>query len=471
MRDTERVRLRLEALLACVPLAGAGAATLPGCQGEPPVGSESADRVRSAALPAVKPDNEGGGVGAAEEGASARSKTAVSSATAAAQRHVGPASSNLPELPGYLIGDPPLVEGYHAEEDACLKGNWCGPHESAAALASARSRAELGCPSQLSGSVQGSGQVNRSAPVYAGLSGARSLQATFQSWRTARQREASSNEDLCCYHWFEYCSGRAWVDEGKARTAELRPTARGGWGAPDLVPPGPPVAPALSDAMREWMVAAWRHDAKHEHASVASFARSTLELLAVGGPPELVSATLRAGGEEVRHAQACLSLAEHYGGAAVAPANLPILGSRDASLTRLVRDVFLEACVGETIATLRAERQLRDCEPEGSRGVLQMIAEEEARHAALGWSTVRWALKRGGAPVREALTDVVCTVEARARQGFPSHQTAGVAPTPAGFDVRLAARHGRLSPAADRQVILDAWTEIIGPLAEDLLCG
>ena len=49
-----------------------------------------------------------------------------------------------------------------------------------------------------------------------------------------------------------------------------------------------------------------------EHASVASFARFTLDLLSLGAPPGLLSAAFHAGQEEISHTQLCLDRAMHH---------------------------------------------------------------------------------------------------------------------------------------------------------------
>lgn len=167
--------------------------------------------------------------------------------------------------------------------------------------------------------------------------------------------------------------------------------------------------PAPSATVRRRAAAAWAEIAQLEHASVASFARFTLQLMAVGAPPQLVSAALQAGLDEVAHARAAFGQASRLGGVPVGPGPLPL--DRDvfgpggpADLAALAADAFAEGCVNETIGALEAASAAQMCDDDPEARVLwTRIAEEEARHGELAWTFVRWALAQGGAPVRAAV--------------------------------------------------------------------
>ncbi|MFZ5897429.1 MAG: hypothetical protein ACOY0T_40625 [Myxococcota bacterium] len=58
----------------------------------------------------------------------------------------------------------------------------------------------------------------------------------------------------------------------------------------------------------------WARAACFEHASIASFNRFSLELLALGAPGDLVERANRAALDEVRHARLCFALASVYAG-------------------------------------------------------------------------------------------------------------------------------------------------------------
>ena len=92
------------------------------------------------------------------------------------------------------------------------------------------------------------------------------------------------------------------IIDGEARLAE--PATRSDWCSARPVGETVAVDAATRRALRE----AWLADALLEHASIASFSRFTLELMALGAPPSLVAASLAAGDDEIRHARACFSL-------------------------------------------------------------------------------------------------------------------------------------------------------------------
>ncbi len=216
----------------------------------------------------------------------------------------------------------------------------------------------------------------------------------------------------CCYEFCEGpCCGRAFMVDGSMRVAA--PASGGGWLTASLASDDD-----LAVEARRLAAAGWLRDAQLEHASIASFSRFVLELLAVGAPASLVREAGQAMLDEVRHAELCFGLASRFGGATVGPAPLSMEGALTArSLPEIAAAAAVEGCVGETIAALTATRQLaRAIDPE-VRGALERIASDEARHAELAFRFVRWALDTGGEATRscvarafdEALRCVHCT--------------------------------------------------------------
>jgi hypothetical protein len=304
----------------------------------------------------------------------------------------------------------------------------------------------MGCADRISGS--GWKDLKGDKAPYAGLSRNAAMLGSFNEGRTVRRR-AEGQEDVCCYHWFEYCSGRPILEGTQARTAEAR--SGHGWGTGELA-----ADLTASPSQREMLALAWTRDGLAEHASIASFARATLELLAVGAPADLVGRTQQAGLDEVHHARLCFALATRYGSASVEPGPLAPPAPRESSLARLALDTFDEGCVGETVAALPAERALGACRDERVSAALKIIADDEANHAALAWATVAWCLERGGEAVASALR-----THARERGS-------GLQPPVGSPDLELAA-HGRLDAHARRAAANDAWRDIIEPMVADLL--
>jgi hypothetical protein len=123
--------------------------------------------------------------------------------------------------------------------------------------------------------------------------------------------------------------------------------------------------------------------ALEEHASIAAFARTLCELMALGAPLGLLRETEEALADEIRHAAMSL---ERTGGTfgALPAATAPL--ARDVEA--LFRDVFRGGAIGETRAAMLAERQwLETGDP-----FYETIAIDEARHAALAFKTLRWLL-------------------------------------------------------------------------------
>ena len=179
--------------------------------------------------------------------------------------------------------------------------------------------------------------------------------------------------------------GRPLLVEGVARTA---PAARRHDWAAEVVPrtEGGDVA-----GVRALLAAHWATVAALEHASVGSFARFTLQLLAAGAPPELVAATQQAALDEVEHARFAYGLATAYGGAGVGPGPLPLSGAMPAlDLAGVIDGLCHEACVGETLGAAEAAAAAAGCADPAVRAGLERIAADEAQHAALAWRALAW---------------------------------------------------------------------------------
>ncbi|HEX2730145.1 MAG TPA: ferritin-like domain-containing protein [Polyangiaceae bacterium] len=150
---------------------------------------------------------------------------------------------------------------------------------------------------------------------------------------------------------------------------------------------------------------AWALAGAAEHASVASFARLSLQLMAHAAPTDLVLAAHEAACDEVRHANACWTLAQRFGMAAVTAEAFPFREpiAVNGSLAELAADAAREGCVNETLGAFAArEAAGLSAEPEVAR-VLLSLADDEARHAVLAYRIVDWALSIGGSEVRAAV--------------------------------------------------------------------
>jgi len=217
---------------------------------------------------------------------------------------------------------------------------------------------------------------------------------------------------------------------------------------------------ALDPALRDRIGQRWAEAALNEHASIGSFARFSLQLLAVGAPPDLLADTHRAALDEVHHARLCFELAEIYLGEGLAPGPLPVDGALldTAGLPEIAGGTVGEGCVGETVAALEARHAAEASPFPEIRRVLQLIARDEEKHAALAWRFVRWAIQEGGTPV---LREVQRALSAALDAPLPTRP-------PDGPDDRTLSLHGLLAPAARWDCRREGLTEVLIPLRSAL---
>ena len=149
----------------------------------------------------------------------------------------------------------------------------------------------------------------------------------------------------------------------------------------------------LNRKTRRALAKHWRGVAAMEHASVASFNRFSLQLMALGAPPELLLETQAAAADEVRHAQTTFGIASAYAGVPIGPGPLSLDGVRlDTDILAVLRGLVMEACVGETLGVAEAHAAAELAEDPAVAAALRTIAEDETRHSALAWKTLKWIL-------------------------------------------------------------------------------
>ena len=217
---------------------------------------------------------------------------------------------------------------------------------------------------------------------------------------------------------------------------------------------------ALDPSTAEWLGRSWLADAREEHASIAAFARFTLLLLSVGAPPDLVLASQRASIDEIRHARGCFALARRYSGRSAGPGALVVSDALGAmSLAEMAALTAEEGAVGETLGVVLATEQLALATDPEVRALPARIVTDEARHAELSWGFLRWAIAKGGAPVRRA-----------AEHAFRAAIDKTRATPTRTYDVALAAwhAHGRLTCAEARAVTERGIRDVLEPCASAL---
>ncbi|MGZ5967700.1 MAG: ferritin-like domain-containing protein, partial [Polyangiales bacterium] len=127
-----------------------------------------------------------------------------------------------------------------------------------------------------------------------------------------------------------------------------------------------------------------------EHASIASFARVSLALLAHGAPADLIADTHRAALDEIEHARTLYRLAA--GDVPLGPAALAMEPFVVPSLPELIVSTFEDACVAEARGALSLVRLAEDERDPEIALIFRQIHEDELRHVVLAWRTLAWAI-------------------------------------------------------------------------------
>jgi hypothetical protein len=149
---------------------------------------------------------------------------------------------------------------------------------------------------------------------------------------------------------------------------------------PNLVLEGRPVATTL---LGGWFARC----AELEAASVEAFRVMRIELAAHGAPSALRTGAERARCDEVRHARMNARIAARLG-AAPRPATAACIRVR--SLAAIAVENVVEGCVRETYGALVAMWQARTARDPGIARMMERIARDESRHAALAWRVASW---------------------------------------------------------------------------------
>lgn len=237
--------------------------------------------------------------------------------------------------------------------------------------------------------------------------------------------------------------GRPLRVEGELRAAP--PTARADWGRP--------VAwdTSLTDDERRRGRAHYLMVAALEHGSVGSFARFTLQLLALGAPAHLLAETQRAALDEVHHAQLMYGVASALG-ANVGPGPVRATAPPPTEPTAVLEALIEEGCVGESLGAVEAAAAASHALPPLGQA-LREVADDETRHAALAWNTLHWMLRvwPGLKPHAEATF-------ARALAAVPPAPTTGPVP-----------RLGILPEAELSAIRQQAVEHVVRPLARHVV--
>jgi hypothetical protein len=139
-----------------------------------------------------------------------------------------------------------------------------------------------------------------------------------------------------------------------------------------------------------------------EAASVYSFERLAGELLDLDAPDELIAAAYSSREDEIRHARMTSKIAKRFGGRPIEP-QVEELPAR--SKLAIALENATEGCVRETYGALVAHRQATAAKDPSIRCMMQLIAEDETKHAGLAWDVAAWLEPQLGADERELVND------------------------------------------------------------------
>jgi hypothetical protein len=190
----------------------------------------------------------------------------------------------------------------------------------------------------------------------------------------------------------------------------------------------PQAACATGDADQARALAAqWRENGRTEHASVAAFARLSLDLIGLGAPSSLLAQAQADGLDEIRHAEACFSLARDLDGEEIGPVSFPAAARaaprsrvRSLALVQLAIDSLVEGALHEGLSARVVAQLAKRCEHPRIQPMLATIASDEGRHAAHAWDVLAWCVDAGGLPVRAALQGALAALPRTMESSLPT---------------------------------------------------
>ncbi len=223
----------------------------------------------------------------------------------------------------------------------------------------------------------------------------------------------------------------------------LPPVVDGGaWASSEIA-----IDETIDPSLRTELAAQWRENGRTEHASVAAFARLTLDLMALGAPPALIADAQRDALDEIRHAELCFALARSFDGLEQSPGAFPAAAkartlstNRTLALSQLAVDSLIDGALHEGVSARIVARLRKRAVSPAIRSVLDEIARDEGRHARHGWDVLRWCVEEGGDAVLSALEGAL--------RGLPREM---ISPMPAAAEDGAWERFGLMGRAIEHE--------------------
>ncbi|HET9992432.1 MAG TPA: ferritin-like domain-containing protein [Kofleriaceae bacterium] len=218
-------------------------------------------------------------------------------------------------------------------------------------------------------------------------------------------------------------------------------------------------AASLAPAERARLAATWMRRSEAEYLAVSTFSVLAIDLVAAMAPADVISLCLRAGIDEIRHAELCMRMVEIYSGERKLPppgmSSLPDDPERP-KLHQALANTMLVSCVSETYATtvLSATRDLT-VDPT-AQAVLTAIYSDEVMHARLGWSYLRYSIEIGG----QGVIDAAAQMLPRALRGVANVVERE---RPVGEVTPAVRDHGLMTPAEERVIFSTCVRDVLVP--------
>ena len=189
--------------------------------------------------------------------------------------------------------------------------------------------------------------------------------------------------------------GRPFSVQGKARTTTSKIPSRGtlkNWDSWKI-----DVNPSVlaSNPYNQEIGLQWLKNAEAEHASVASFARFTLQLMSIGAPSDLLVESQKAALDEIKHAKMSYGLASKFIGTNFVPGPLDVTNSlENMDLKEITQSLIQEGCIGETLSAIEAHFAAERAGDAAVKEALLEIGTDETKHAQLAWNTIYWITRK-----------------------------------------------------------------------------
>src|SRR5206468_4310751 len=119
----------------------------------------------------------------------------------------------------------------------------------------------------------------------------------------------------------------------------------------------------ISNELKEYLEKSWLLSSLAEHASIASFSKFTLDLMALGAPLHLIEAAQQAAIDEIRHARISFDMFEKISGHSVALDDFPNHALEvSPNINSVSEALFWEACFNETISAICVSEAAKRCQ-------------------------------------------------------------------------------------------------------------